>query len=164
VWQRAAMPAAMRSPAAGFSTPPSHRTPQTSFATPSSGLRSPAVGGTGGLGVNTGRLPALLKWTVLLSLILGMAMALSWMQPAGDASIKVRALRHGGISSIAEQGCGALAGVCTGWPGACGNKHEHVKALLASSCLTHVQAAWGAGSSSAEAVGTELHQSRHGAG
>jgi hypothetical protein len=155
------MPAAMRSPAAGFSTPPSHRAPQTGYGTPGSGLRSPAVGG--GAGAAASRLPALLKWIVLLSLILGMAMALTWMQPAGDASLKVRMLRLTGSSSAA--GCGRLTAMRT-WPHIWRHRQSlrrHFRIVfrkLMRSCARHV----GAGGRSAEAVWEDLPQSYHGAG
>ena len=101
------MPPAMRAPATGLAATPNHRTSQTGYGAPSGGLRSPAVGG--GVGAVAARLPAAVKWTVLLSLIAGMAMVLSWTQPAGDASSKVMMLSAGLLSSI--------AGVrdCAGW-------------------------------------------------
>jgi hypothetical protein len=81
------MPPAMRSPAIGLAAPPNHRTSQTGHGVAGSGLRSPAVGSS--MSAIAARLPAAVKWTVLLSLIVGMAMVLSWTQPAGDASSKV---------------------------------------------------------------------------
>ena len=85
------MPPAMRSLAPGLATPPSHRNSQTGYCGPGSGLRSPTVSGS--VGAAAARLPAAVKWVMLLSLIAGMAMVLSWTQPAGDASSKVMRLR-----------------------------------------------------------------------
>ena len=90
----------MRVPAAGLATTPSHRTSQTGYGAPGGGLRSPAVGG--GLGAAAARLPAAVKWMALLLLIAGMAMVLSWTQPAGDASAKVIRLSAGVVGSSAE--------------------------------------------------------------